>query len=169
MKTERLNYYRSLARRGNANAKRVCDAFNPDQPREPDGKWGGGGSAASQHEKEAREHEAAGRFGRAAGSYFEAGREHAKAGRYKEEAEARANEIRVRQLSASKERLPLSSEKTFESHGAAAQHAAKLRATNPGQQFRATWVSGGGTSGGPAKFSVQQYTEKMGWHGINAG
>ena len=49
MKTERLNYYRSLARRGNANAQRVCDAFaedwNPDQPRDPDGKWGAGGGS----------------------------------------------------------------------------------------------------------------------------
>ena len=44
MKTERLAYYKSLARRGNKSAQRVCDAFDPDQPREPDGKWGAGSS-----------------------------------------------------------------------------------------------------------------------------
>jgi hypothetical protein len=47
--TERLNYYRSLARRGNANAQRVVDAFaddwDPDQPRDSDGKWGAGGGS----------------------------------------------------------------------------------------------------------------------------
>jgi hypothetical protein len=42
MKTDRLNYYRLLARKGNVSARRVVDAFDPDQPREPDGKWGGG-------------------------------------------------------------------------------------------------------------------------------
>ena len=58
MKTERLNYYRSLARRGNSNAQRVCDAFSPDQPRYPDGKWAGG-SPAEKAKNWAREHETA--------------------------------------------------------------------------------------------------------------
>ena len=53
MKTERLAYYRGLARQGNKNAQRVCDAFDPDQPRDPDGKWGGGGGGSA---KTAAEH-----------------------------------------------------------------------------------------------------------------
>ena len=44
MKPERLTYYRRLANRGNPNAQRVVDAFDPDQPRGPDGKWESGGS-----------------------------------------------------------------------------------------------------------------------------
>ena len=43
MKTERLIYYRRLAHAGNKNAQRVVDAFDPDQPRDADGKWGSGG------------------------------------------------------------------------------------------------------------------------------
>lgn len=43
MLPHRLAYYRQTARRGSRNAQRVVDAFNPDQPREADGKWGEGG------------------------------------------------------------------------------------------------------------------------------
>ncbi len=58
MKTDRLNYYRRLARQGNKSAQRVCDAFNPDQPREADGKWGSGGGkgSAAYHNEKATEH-----------------------------------------------------------------------------------------------------------------
>ena len=167
MKTDRLNYYRRLAHQGNKNAQRVVDAFDPDQPRDPDGKWGEAGGVASQHEKEARQHEAAGRFGRAAGSYFQAGREHAKAGRYKEEGEARGNELRVRQLSASKEKIPPSNEKTFGHYAAAAEHAGKLAARNPRERYRvhSETVS---LSGGPPKFSVQKYKGAIaGWNRTN--
>ena len=44
MDIARLTYYRRLARQGNGAARRVADEFNPDQPREADGKWGAGGS-----------------------------------------------------------------------------------------------------------------------------
>ena len=47
MNTDRLNYYRRLANRGNKAAQRVVDAFDPDQPRDPDGKWGSGGGGVS--------------------------------------------------------------------------------------------------------------------------
>ena len=50
MNPERLNYYRLLARRGNAAAQRVVDAFaedwNPDQPRDPHGMWQAAANAA---------------------------------------------------------------------------------------------------------------------------
>jgi hypothetical protein len=46
MNTDRLNYYRRLARTGNKGAQRVVDAFDPNQPREPDGKWGEGGASS---------------------------------------------------------------------------------------------------------------------------
>jgi len=46
MNTERMLYYRRLALHGNKNAQRVVDSFNPDQPREPDGKWGEGGGSS---------------------------------------------------------------------------------------------------------------------------
>lgn len=44
MDNERLRYYRLQALRGNSFAQKVVDAFNPDQPRDPDGKWGSGGA-----------------------------------------------------------------------------------------------------------------------------
>ncbi len=48
MKTERLAYYKSLARRGNKSAQRVVDAFDPDQPRDERGEWAGSGSGESK-------------------------------------------------------------------------------------------------------------------------
>lgn len=53
MKTERLIYYRRLAHAGNKNAQRVVDAFDPDQPRDSDGKWGEGGGGGGGNAAEA--------------------------------------------------------------------------------------------------------------------
>lgn len=51
MDLARLTYYRRLARKGNVAARKVADAFDPDQPRDADGKWGsGGGNSAKQSE-----------------------------------------------------------------------------------------------------------------------
>ena len=93
MKTERLIYYRRLAHAGNKNAQRVVDAFDPDQPRDADGKWGsGGGSSKSgqsalshgsreeaahtergnEHMKTAHEHAAKGNAAKAAEHYTKA-------------------------------------------------------------------------------------------------
>ena len=51
MTPQRLMYYRLLAYRGHRAAQRVVDAFNPDQPREADGKWGDGGGASGAGSK----------------------------------------------------------------------------------------------------------------------
>jgi len=62
---DRLSYYRRLARAGNKGAQRVVDAFSPDQPRDPDGRWAGGSPAekaknwAKEHEEAAAAHEEA--------------------------------------------------------------------------------------------------------------
>lgn len=61
MDNERLRYYRLQALRGNSFARKVVDAFDPDQPRDPDGKWGGGGGGkgtAAYHNQKATEHAA---------------------------------------------------------------------------------------------------------------
>ena len=61
-----LAFYRRLARDGVSAAREVVDAFdwNPDQPRDPDGKFGEGGGGGSGGRK-------AGEFGKPASEHEE--------------------------------------------------------------------------------------------------
>ena len=47
-----LSFYKRLARDGVPRAKRLVDAFNPDQPRDPDGKFSEGSGSGSSGQPE---------------------------------------------------------------------------------------------------------------------
>jgi hypothetical protein len=69
----------NLARRGNKSAQHVVDAFNPDQPRDERGRWGGvGGATGIQVETASISAEKSGNADKhtaAAQAHFEASRE----------------------------------------------------------------------------------------------